>query len=118
MSLISRLSRGTTFKITRKGQGTYQNGFYIAGADETLVVEGSMQPTTAAELKIEEEGTRLKQYYKFFTDQPILTINTQTLSDSDRVTIDGATYKVLGVAHWRALDLSHYVSTLVREPEQ
>jgi hypothetical protein len=117
MSLIQSLSTGT-YQVTRKGPGIYQDGFYIAGPDETICVEGSLQPTTAQELKLEEEGTRLKSYYYFFTDVPILAINTKSLSDSDRVTIDGEKYKVLGVAPWKTPFLAHYMSTLVREPEQ
>lgn len=117
MTLISDLSTGS-YVVTRKARGTYQDGYYIAGSDETVTIGGSMQPTTAQELKIEEEGVRLRQYYKFFSDQPILAVNTVCLNDADHVFVDSKRYRVLGVEHWRGLSLSHYMSTLVLEPEQ
>lgn len=117
MSLIGHFITGI-YEVTRPGQGTYQNGMYLSGQDETFTLEGSLQPSSAAELKIMEEGTRLKQYYVFYTDEPLLLINTKTLSGSDRVTIDGASYKVLSIEPWKGVSLPHYKSILTREPEQ
>lgn len=116
MSLIPHFATGT-YQVTRKGQGTYQDGFYIAGADETISMRGSLQPTTARELKIQEEGNRLRQYFNFFTDSPLVVTDTKTLSDSDRVTIDCDTFKVMSTEPWRGVDLPYYLSVLCREPE-
>ncbi len=119
MSLIDRFMTDT-YSVTRNTSGTYDKGFYVPGPKECIQVEGSMQPTNARELKLPEEGNRLKQYWKFYTDKPILTNNTRTLANSDIVVVNGDTYKVMSVEPWQGLgvDLPHYLSILYREPEQ
>lgn len=117
MSIVRRFKTGI-YSVSRPGQGTYQDGTYISGPMENIHVVGSLQPTNARELKIEEEGTRLKQYYIMYSDDPILVSNTKNLADSDRVTINRETFKVLSVEHWEGMRLAHYKSVLAREPEQ
>ena len=100
-------------------QGSYINGFYVPGCQEEIEMMGSLQPTNPRELKLPEEGNRLKQYWKFYSDQPLYTNNTRSLANSDIVTINGETYKVMSVEIWQGhLDLPFYKSIVYREPEQ
>jgi len=71
MSLIGRFLTGE-YAVTRTTIGSYVRGRYTPGPVETIQVCGSMQPTSARELKLPEEGNRIKQCYKFYTDAPIL----------------------------------------------
>lgn len=117
MSLISSFFTGT-YNVTRKKTGSYQYGKYVPGEEETILIRGSLQPTNARELKIQEEGVRLKAYFNFYTDEPLFVIDTETLADSDKVLINGESYKVMSVESWKNVDLPYYLSVLVREAEQ
>lgn len=119
MTLIDRFL-STTYVITRTTSGQYQGGFYVPGPMQTLTMEGSLQPTNAKELKMPEEGDRLKQYWKFYSDTPLTTDNTVSLAKPDIVTINGETYKVMSVETWQGIgfDLPYYKSILYRTPEQ
>lgn len=119
MSLIDRFLT-TTYTITRNTSGQYKGGFYVPGPTQTMKMDGSLQPTSARELKLPEEGNRLRQYWKFYSDQPLLTNDTKSLANSDIVTIDGETYKVMNVEKYQGIgvDLPYYKSIVYREPEQ
>lgn len=101
-------------------QGEYQGGFYVPGPTQTIQVRGSLQPTNARELKLPEEGNRLRQYFKFYSDQPLIAIDTKTLADSDRIQINGESYRVMSVEIWQGVyvPLPYYMSILYREAEQ
>ena|ERR1051325_12214126 len=117
MTLISRFMTNT-YVVTRRGPGTYVHGIYEPGTEETIEVLGSLQPLSPRELKLPEEGTRLKQYFKFYTDQPILPVNTKTLAGSDLVTVDGETFKVMSVESWAGTTFPYFLSILSRESTQ
>ena len=107
-----------TYTVKRAGAGYYRKGTYVPGAQETVELTGSLQPTNARELKLQSEGGRLRQYFKFYTDEPLLTINTKELAMADVVEINGETYKVMSAEPWAGTDIPHYKSILYREPGQ
>lgn len=117
MTLVQRFMTGS-YEVTRSKKGTYIKGRYVAGPTEQITVDGSLQPTNARELKLPEEGNRLKQYWKLYTDEPVLTSNMATLSRPDIVVIDGDTYKAMSLTTWKNTDLDYFVTVLWREPEQ
>jgi hypothetical protein len=117
MTLIGRFLTGE-YAVSRSGPGFYKDGQYQPGDRETLTMRGSLQPSSARELKLPSEGGRLKQYWKFFTDQPLLTIGTKDLSSADVVEVNGETYKVMSVEIWQGVRLPYYLSILYREPNQ
>lgn len=117
MSLIQRFMTGE-YTVMRSGPGQYVKGRYRRGEIETITVMGSLQPTTARELKLPEEGNRLRQYWQFFTDKPVVTDNTATLARGDQVVINGETYRAMSLTSWQGTDLDHYITVLWREPEQ
>lgn len=115
--MIGRFMTGT-YTVSRKAAGYYKDGYYQHGPDEVVTVTGSLQPTNARELKLTSDGGRLRQYWKFYSDQPLVTINTKTLAGADVVTINGDKFKVMSVESWQHVDLPYYKSILYREPEQ
>lgn len=117
MSLIGNFLTGT-YDVTRSGPGAYVSGEYVKGTTETVKMKGSLQPLNAREMKLVEEGTRLRQYFKFYSDQQLLVVNTKTLNKADVVTIDGTTFKVYSIENWKGVDLPYFKSILYREPEQ
>jgi hypothetical protein len=109
-----------TYEVRRSRGGSYVDGFFKAEEDDVLKVRGSMQPTNARELKLSEEGTRLREYFKFYTDIQVLPINSKTLARSDTITINNETYKVMSQTIWQGLrfGMNYYMSVLYREPTQ
>lgn len=117
MSLIDSFLTGD-YKVLRRCSGQYVNGRYVPGELEEIEVCGSMQPTSARELKLPEEGNRIKQYWKFYTDSPILLNSTSSLADSDKVVINGETYRAMSREQWEGTRLDYFMTILWREPEQ
>lgn len=122
MSLVERFLTNV-YQVQRMGKGSYPasaKGEYVPGTVETITIRGSLQPTNARELKLPEEGNRLRQYWALYSDAPLFTDSPRTLAKSDVVTIDGDTYRVMSVETWKgfAVDLPHFKSILYREPEQ
>lgn len=116
-TLVQRFMTGQ-YTVTRMSKGSYgNNGEYMPGPVETIKVMGSLQPTNARELKLPEEGNRLRQYWKLYSDAPLLTDQTRTLASGDRVQINGDSYRVMSVEIWQNVDLPYYKSILYREPQ-
>ena len=117
MSLIARFMTGE-YSVIRSSQGTYKKGRYVPGPKQTITVSGSMQPTNARELKLPEEGNRLKQYYKFYSDEAILTGSMATLASPDVIKINGETFKAMAPLNWQGTHLDYFMTVVWREPEQ
>lgn len=116
-SLVERFLTGS-YTISRKGPGFYKDGFYQPGRDQAVTVRGSLQPLSPREIKFVEEGDRLKQLFKMYSDAPLLVDNTKTLAGADRVYINGERYKVISVENWDGTDIPYFKSVLAREPNQ
>lgn len=106
------------YDVERSAPGTYVNGRYVPGAREKLKVCGSLQPTSAREIKMPEEGNRLKQYWKFYTDEKILLNNPATLSDSDHIMVNGESYRAMASTQYQGTDLDYFMTIIWREPQQ
>jgi hypothetical protein len=117
MTLVDRFLTGD-YKIKRTAKGKYVKGRYEPGLTEEFEVCGSLQPTNARELKLPEEGNRLKQYWKFYTDQPILVDSERTLATGDKIFIDGDEYRAMSLTRWKGTDLDYFMTIVWREPEQ
>ena len=116
MTIVQRFISGS-YTVSRSRAGSYVTGRYVPGVIDTITIPGSLQPTNARELKLPEEGGRLKQYFKFYTDDQTFTIITSGLNRADVITIDGDTYKVWSVEPWRGFSMQYYMAILWREPE-
>lgn len=117
MSLIDRFLTGD-YLVRRSKPGTYVKGRYVPGEQEEITVGGSLQPTSARELKIVEEGARLKQYWKFYTDEPILLSSARTLADSDYIIVNGEQYRAMSREEWNNTDLDYFLTVIWRDPQQ
>lgn len=117
MSLVQRFMTGE-YKVVRSTKGTYVRGRYVDGKKQTITVSGSLQPSSARELKLPEEGNRLRQYFKFYTDEPICVDNMATLAEGDIVTINGDEFRAMGLTPWQGTDLDYFMTALWREPQQ
>ena len=112
------------YEVTRSTGGYYKDGYYVENEPETITIIGSLQPLNPREDKMPEEGERLKQMFKFYSTEPLLTLNTKSLAESDVVTINGDTFKVVAVEKWSnefgfgGVDFPHYKTLLQREPQQ
>lgn len=106
------------YTVKRMKRGTYVRGRYVPGPVEEIKISGSLQPSSARELKLPEEGNRLKQYYKLYSDQPVLVNSMATLADSDIVEIDGEEYRAMALTTWKHTDLDYFVTVVWREPQQ
>jgi hypothetical protein len=119
MSLIGRFLTNE-YTVKRMGCGSYVQGEFVPGTLETLQVMGSMQPLNPRELKMVEEGTRIRQYFKFYTDQPLMVASERSLANSDKISVNGDWYKAMSVEPWQGIhvDLPYYKTIIYREPEQ
>ena len=106
------------YVVLRSKRGTYVRGRYTAGPPEEIKVDGSLQPSNARELKLPEEGNRLRQYFKFYTDQPVVVNSMATLSRGDKVIINGEEFRAMALTTWQGTDLDYFMTVLWREPEQ
>lgn len=122
-SLLSKFITGD-YTVRRFGEGFYDRGIYQKGEEETISMKGSLQPVTAREIKQSTDGERLTYDFKFYSFEPLLTINTTTLNQSDKVVINDETFRVMGFEEWSnqvgfgGVDLPHFKTKLLREPQQ
>lgn len=117
MSLIDRFLTHE-LKVLRQSKGSYVMGRFVPGPEEELTVYGSLQPTTARELKLNDEGNRLRQYFKFYSDRPVLVDNTATLAQGDRLIINGEQFRAMALTPWENTDLDYFMTVVWREPQQ
>ena len=117
MSLVARFMTGE-YKVLRCKRGVYIRGRYVAGPMEELKIDGSLQPSSARELKLPEEGNRLRQYWKFYSEEPVVVNSMATLSRGDKVFINGEEYRAMALTIWQHTDLDYFMTVLWREPEQ
>jgi hypothetical protein len=117
MTLIGHFLTGR-YVVQRTSKGTYNRGRYYPGPIETVHVRGSLQPSSARELKLPEEGNRIKQYWKFYSNEKLVVDSNATLAEGDIVTINSETYRAMAVTRWEHVDLPYYMTALWREPEQ
>jgi hypothetical protein len=122
--LINSFLTGS-YLVTRSTAGTFVKGRYVPGSTETVTIKGSLQPLRGKEIKMIAEGERIQDHFTFYSDKPLVIINTKTFADADKVAINGDTYRVVGVESWQSqagfsskVDLPHYKSILKREPQQ
>ena len=114
--MIGRFLTGE-YEVKRSGQGFYKDGTYHHGPAETIKIRGSMQPHSPREAKMPSEGARLKQYWFFYTDAPLVPIGTKNLERADVIEVNGETYKVMSQEIWQDVGIPYYKSIIYREPE-
>ena len=119
MTLIDNFLTGT-YSVSRSLPGSYVKGIWQSGGSSTVTVKGSLQPMSMREIKLAgEEGERLTDMFKFYSDTDLSLIDQGTLTPADVITINGETYKVIGIEKWQGtlVGLPHYKHMLKREPQ-
>lgn len=78
-----------------RADGIYDSGgFLVKGAETTVTIRGSVQPTNARELKDMPEGIRSEAMH---------TVRTRVrISADDEIGYDGRRWRVLKVHEWKA----------------
>lgn len=104
--------------VTREQPGQYVDGVWQPGTSATLTVNASVQPTTPDEMQMLPEGERDRQAFTLYSDTELLVSNDNTQQPSDRVQIDGATYKASARAPWQNSIIPHHRTVVVKENEQ
>ena len=121
--LIPNFTTGV-FEVERSAPGFFKNGRFKPGEKEIVHISGSLQPIGPRDIKQMTEGERLQDHFWFFSDVPLVTITTQPTTQSDIIKINSETYRVMGVEEWSnfgsftGVDLPHFKTRLIREPQQ
>lgn len=88
----------TTATLTSTAAGSYVNGEWVPGATtQTTINVTYTQPVKMNELGANEQGERITDFVKVYSDAAVNT--RQNSSDADTLTVQGETYKV-----WNAED--------------
>lgn len=96
-AVISALASGT-YTVTRYGAGSYVEGEHTEGTASTFDIKASVQPMSGRELMKLPEGERTQDNLVVLTASELRT--REGTAQADRLSIDGATYEVLGVEDW------------------
>lgn len=104
--------------VTRVAAGGYVGGVWQEGAPVSIDIRASVQPTSPEDMELLPEGRRGRLAYTLFSDTELRTADSNTGTNADRVTIDGAVYEVSAVAPWQNSILPHYRAVVTLEPEQ
>lgn len=91
----------------RFGPGAYINGRWVEGAPTTLLLDASVQPTTAHDMLYLEIGRRERKAYTLYTDFKLVAW-TPAVGNPDQIDIDNESYEVSAEAPWRNNVISHY----------
>lgn len=115
-----------TFKLTHKKPftiyrkelgGINEYGEPEEGTEQSLIVEGNLQPLNYNEILLMPESERTKQWYKFYTAEPIRTLKEGSAGwQADEILIDGERYRFMRVKSYQMGILDHYRGDCARIP--
>lgn len=101
-------------QVIRETEGSYINGYFVAGDLEFITIRGSIDPTPAEVMSNLPEGYRTRDSYTIYTDTMLRT-SVKNKTNPDIVIIDDEKYIVIKVAHWGNTILKHYEVIVVKE---
>ena len=91
--LIARFGRPITVKS--RTNGSYVDGYFVAGAETTQSIIASVQRLSAREVQLLKEGDQQRESLKLYSIYQFKVQNETTMEASDYVVIDGKEYMVL-----------------------
>lgn len=103
-----------TLTITRYSAGTRVKGTWVEGTPSTFEADYSVQPLTGREMQLLPEDRRTTQSYRLYGDTKLYTVDVNTGTNADRVTIDGETYEVFSCAPWQNTIINHYKIIVIK----
>lgn len=83
--------------IARPGAGAYVGGVFVAGADEVLVIKGSVQPIGPSALQRLPEGQRLRARAVLYTRAELRCASVAGAHQADRLDWQGHALVVDGL---------------------
>lgn len=99
LRLIQRFGRSLV--ITRGATaGTYVNGDFVPGTEETLTIIASVQPLTPDEQELQPEGSDEKERRKLYTTTSLKiqkAVEGNEVQEADRFGLDGKIFQVMAV---------------------
>jgi len=94
------------------------DGRWTAGASTSATIEASVQPASGKVLATLPEGERSRDPRTVYTFEALRGASQYDGTDADRLTIDGASYEVRELTHWRsAAPIAHYEALALRVQE-
>ncbi len=94
------------------------NGRWTPGASTSTTIEASVQPASGKVLATLPEGERSRDPRTIYTFEELRGASQFDGTDADRLTIDGASYEVRELTHWRtAAPIAHYEALALRLQE-
>ena len=109
----------TEITLVSEAPGYYSDttGYWVEGVETVSTFKGIVQPVSDEVLMNLPQGTRISDSVMVYTRTPIPVGNPLTLKDTDRLRIEGITYRVFDVAHWKTGHLNHQEVSAIRENE-
>lgn len=101
MSLTSPLFQSGTYTVTREAVGSYVNGDWTPGSESTFTVDADLQPLSGNDLKVLPEGQHGEELQKMYLATELFTAKDTVAPD--KVTIDGAFWRVINVRKYTIL---------------
>ena len=103
--------------VRRKQDGSFIDGYWQEGAENSFEILSSIQGTEAEILETLPEGYRTKESYTLYTDTHLKTAITGRTTP-DIVVIDNENFLVAKVMPWQHIQpTKHYEVVVVRENE-
>lgn len=107
--------------VYRRAQGYYDEGRWVEGVTEEVVIYANIQPLREHEIIQMPEAERSKDWQKLYTAEPIYSeVEGEGGRDADEFYWDGMEdgklyrYKVMKVRRYRMQILSHWKALCVR----
>lgn len=115
VALLSRVGK-KNYTLIRPGSGSRdeETGDWIPAEDQILTIAGNEQPLPGKEREMLPESLRSKDSRKFFSIDPVYTVDEADSKKADIIVIDGKEFVAVKVAKYQMGVLDHYTSTLVR----
>lgn len=105
---------GASFLVKRSQGGEYVDGIWNGNAEsEEITIRAVVQPMTARDLQMLEEGRRFTESKRVYTDTLLRTTDDETNQGADIIEIDGEDYEIHSVEKW-GYDLSHFKCIAMR----
>ena len=107
-----------SFRIARKilteADGSYVNGYWLAGARAIIAADTSIQPVVMGQdMESLPEGRRLSDFVKVYTDSKLKVTDEST--QPDLIVFDDFVYELVSIFKYQSNVLSHYKYVAVKQ---
>lgn len=103
MSLAGVIFPTGEYSVKRTNEGTYVNGDYVPGAEETLTIVAGIQPLTGRELQNLRRGITATEVRVVYTNRELIALDETAGIVPDIITVDGDEWRVFKCERFRIL---------------